>query len=494
MKVTHRRVSFSQVLGVIAAQLVAVWLGGCAASPAPVQIQDRIRMGETGLQDARGQSFVPLGVTYFRPGTGWAPQVWKEWDSVKTRRDLERLKALGANTVRVFITYGSFQMEEDRLDEVGLAKFAEFLSMAGEIGLYVQPTGLEGWEGVPDWMNREGGRGDEADRYADEANLAMQEGFWIKFVERFKGHSGILAYELANEPSIRWTSPAMAAKWRLWCQRRYATIAELQAAWGANAASSYAAIEIPAPEAKRLDQRLLDYQSFREDIAAEWTRRQANAIRSVDPSALVTIGLVQWSVPVKLFTVQQYAAFRPHKLAPWLDFLELHFYPWDSGFYQYESPAVERANLAYLDATLQATREAGLPVVLGEFGWYGGGKPTFEGGRYAYASEAQQARWNRAVIEQTRGKAVGWLAWTLYDYPDSQDPTELSGMLKPDGALKAWGRYFREVAPDLARLSKSKKPEVRRLKLDWAQAVTDPAAGDEFRAAFGQTYRQSSEK
>ncbi|MGC8991668.1 MAG: hypothetical protein ACP5MD_16255, partial [Verrucomicrobiia bacterium] len=55
-----------------------------------------------------GKRFVPFGVNYFRPGTGWAPQIWKQFDPEATRRDFARLRELGANCVRVFSTFGSF--------------------------------------------------------------------------------------------------------------------------------------------------------------------------------------------------------------------------------------------------------------------------------------------------------------------------------------------------------------------------------------------------
>src|SRR5208283_2722257 len=52
--------------------------------------------------DATGKPFVPFGVNYYRPGTGWAPQLWKQFDAKATRRDFARLKRQGANVVRVF--------------------------------------------------------------------------------------------------------------------------------------------------------------------------------------------------------------------------------------------------------------------------------------------------------------------------------------------------------------------------------------------------------
>ena len=101
--------------------------------------------------DAVGKPFVPFGVTYYRPGTGWAPQLWKEFDAEATRRDFARLKKQGASVVRVFISFGSFYTEPGRLDPDGLAKFDRLLDLADEAGLYVHPTGPDAWEGMPAW-------------------------------------------------------------------------------------------------------------------------------------------------------------------------------------------------------------------------------------------------------------------------------------------------------------------------------------------------------
>ena len=92
----------------------------------------KIRVDRThhGFSDARGKPYVPFGVSYYRPGTGWAPQVWKKFDAEATRRDFALLKKLGANVVRVFITFGSFCTEPGKLDPEGLTKFDRFLDLA----------------------------------------------------------------------------------------------------------------------------------------------------------------------------------------------------------------------------------------------------------------------------------------------------------------------------------------------------------------------------
>jgi hypothetical protein len=115
-----------------------------AGTPLPAKAPPKICVDREhhGFVDAAGKPFVPFGVTYYRPRTGWAPQLWKQFDAEATRRDFARLKGQDANVVRVFISFGSFFTEPGKLNPEGLAKFDQLLDLADEAGLYVHPTVL----------------------------------------------------------------------------------------------------------------------------------------------------------------------------------------------------------------------------------------------------------------------------------------------------------------------------------------------------------------
>lgn len=433
---------------------------------------------------ADGRPFVPFGVTYFRPNTGWAPQVWKRWDPAATRRDFARMKALGVNTVRVFLSFGSFLSEPGKVDAAGLAKFREFLSLAEEAGLYVHPTGPDHWEGLPEWARE--------DRIADEVVLASLELFWKQFATEFKGRPSLFAYDLLNEPEVRWDTVPMRAKWARWLEREFTSPVAAAAALQLKLVPK-AWTETAVPDGKvnrRNEPALLAYQRFREEVADEWTRRQVAAIKAADPQALVTAGLIQWSVPASLAGPFHYAAFRPARQAALLDFMEVHFYPLDHGAYDYRDDESERRNLAYLEAVVGEVARSGKPVVVAEFGWYGGGKPRFDGGRHPFATEEQQARWCRRLVESTRGLAQGWLNWGVFDQPEATDPSEFSGLLTADGKEKAWGREFRRLAGELQAGVKPVTVPRDRPPLDWDAAITDTAAGNEFRARYYDAWRR----
>jgi len=428
-----------------------------------------------------GKPFVPFGVNYYRPGTGWAPQIWKQFDPEATRKDFARMKELGVNCVRVFLTFHSFYTDPGVLRTEGLEKFDRFLSLAEEAGIYVHPTGPEHWEGPPNWRPV---------AIAHEGTLKAAEEFWKLFVARYRGRNVIFAYDLKNEPDVGWKIDIIKPQWNAWLEKKYATVEKLTAAWDATNQLAFGTIEIPTPKNKLKDPQLLDFQSFREDIADEWTRRQAAAIKSADPNALVTVGCLQTSVPSRFWGgISDYTGYRPSRQAKFLDFLEIHFYPSERGGYEYKSEDDELANLSYLEGIVREVARAGKPVVLAEFGWYGGAeKPKFDKGAHPQASEEKQAEYCRHVIETSAGFVVGWLNWGLYDNSQATDCSELTGLLTVDGKTKAWGKTFQELSTKYRGKTISAAKIGPRPDLDWDACVTSAAAAKQFRDQYFQAF------
>ncbi len=447
----------------------------------------KIRITPAGrtFETEEGKAFVPFGVNYYRPGTGWAPQLWKQFDAQATRQDFDHMSRLRVNCVRVFLTYGSFFMEDDSLNAEGLAKFDQLLRIAEEAGIYIHPTGPDHWEGLPTWAAR--------DRIAEERVLRALETFWRLFARRYRGRNVIFAYDLLNEPQVPWDTPALRRRWNRWLVARYATAAKAARAWGVDVQSIRWQDQPPPPaEDAPGSRQLLDYQHFREGIADQWTRRQVTTIKSVDPDALVTVGLIQWSVPALLPGVRHYSAFRPRRQAKLLDFMEVHFYPLAGGFFEYGGPEDEQRNLAYLESVVREVALTGRPVVLAEFGWYGGGKLTIDRGAHPPATGEQQARWCRRAVETTQGLAAGWLNWGLYDQPEARDVSQLTGLLTADGKPKAWAREFRRLARLLTAKPMAPAELGHRPSLDWDRSITSRQAGQQFREEYRRAFRSQT--
>jgi hypothetical protein len=260
----------------------------------PPRPLSKIRVARDGrtFVAGRGQPFVPFGVNYYRPGTGWAPQLWKQFDPAATREDFARMKERGVNCVRVFLTFHSFYTDAGVLRPEGLAKFDQFLTLAEAAGIYVHPTGPDHWEGPPNWRPV---------AIADETTLSALETFWKLFAARYRGRNVIFAYDLRNEPDVGWDLDLLKPQWNAWLRQKYGTLENIRTAWGATNQLELGRIPIPAAKNALKRPDLLDYQSFREEIADAWTGRQAAAIKSVDPTALVTVGCLQTSVPSRFW-------------------------------------------------------------------------------------------------------------------------------------------------------------------------------------------------
>jgi hypothetical protein len=444
----------------------------------------RVAADYRGFVTADGKPFVPMGINYYARGTGWAPRLWKKFNAQATRQDFARMKALGVNCVRVFLSHGSFFMQPDALLPEGLAKFDQFLAIAEEAGIYVHPTGPDGWEEFPAWA--------QCDRIADDTYLVALETFWRQFGRRYRGRSVIFAYDLRNEPGVGWNTPTTLAKWNAWLQTRYGSAEKLAQAWRVPPQAIHWGHEIqPLGDGPPRSRPLLEFDHFREGLADQWTRRQVQAIKSVDPQALVTVGFLSGTVPAHETWGGGYACFQPQRQAKFLDFLEVHLYPNMSGY----TDEAEQRNLAYCESVAREVAAAGKPVVIAEFGWYGGGPIDVAKSRInkplhlPAVSEEQQAQWCRKLIETTQGFATGWLNWGLYDHPEANDCAQRTGLFTVDGKPKAWAREFHELATVMAGRVLSPPRLGPRPALDWDSCITSSAARREFAEAYYQAFQ-----
>ena len=406
-----------------------------------------------------GRPFVPFGTNYYDPNTGWPPKVWQRFDPNRVSEHFAVMKNLGVNCARVFLAASAFQPDVNSVDEESLRKLDTLIRIARRSGIRLILTGPDHWEGRPDYW--------EPDRFAGEPALRALETFWETVAARYRGEPAIFAWDLLNEPQMPWFVETWEPKWNAWLEAKYGDRAGLKAAWTdeLKEAESWGRIAVADDEADAGNPRLLDWQRFREHLADEWVRRQVEIIRRVDPTHPITVGYIQWSYPIiRPGDPSLYAAFNPHRQAQWLDFISVHFYPlmgrpfgskrnWDN-------------NLAYLQSIL-AYCHAGKPVVLSEFGWYGGGQPP---GR-PFLSEDEQSRWLTAEVEASRRMADGWLSWPFADTPDSDDMSRFGGLMKWDMVHKLWAWRFRTYAHNLDVLS---QPTPELPTFDFAPSLTTP--------------------
>lgn len=461
---------------------LAAALASAASTTETVAGFARVASGRDGFE-VQGEPWHPFGCNYFDPHVGWAPKLWQQFDAAKVEEHFRVMRDLGVNVVRVFLTAQSFFPTGVELEPEALRKFDTMLDIARRHGIRVHPTGPDHWEGRAAWR--------DTDFYADPAALEAQARFWRLFAARYKDEPALFAYDLLNEPHIRWSSPQMEPQWRAWLRQRYARIDLLRQAWGERAENVDTFEDAPAPPdaAAPGSRLLLDYQLFRESLADRWTQIQVDAIRSVDPNHPITVGLIQWSAPVLYGNPSVYCAFRPSRIAPMLDFQSVHFYPFFEGS-PFASEESFDLNRAYLELLLRYVKAGApsRPLLVGEFGWHGG-TGRLHDGKAAHTPE-QQARWCRAAVLQGRGVAAGWLNWAYADTPSSRDMTKFSGLVTETGERKPWGRAFQALARDPAQWADGVQPPAAIVEFDVERAITDSQAAQAMLRGYCEAWKR----
>ncbi len=419
------------------------------------------------IEQGSGQSFVPFGTNYYDPNTGWAPKVWQQFDPNRVAGHFKVMNELGVNCARVFLAAATFQPDVNTVSEEALQKLDTLIQIARQSGIRLILTGPDHWEGSPAYW--------KPDRFAGEQALTALDNFWQVVGRRYRGEPAILAWDLLNEPQMPWFRETWRPKWNAWLEKKYSDRDGLKNAWVDELKDDepWGNIGVPEDVANEGDPRLLDWQMFREHLADQWVQRQVQTLQQADPTHLITVGYIQWSYPiVRPGDPSLYSAFNPHRQAQWLDFISVHFYPlmgqplasksnWDSNL------AYLQTILAYCHVGKGSASGGPKPVVLGEYGWYGGGAVQ----NRQFLTEDEQASWLSAEIEASRPLADGWLSWPFADTPDSTDMSIYGGLVKPDMTYKLWARRFIVYAANRAALP---QPTPELPTFDFAASLTTP--------------------
>lgn len=438
--------------------LALVALAGCASSRRVTLVT--VTPDGRGFAEAESsRPFVPFGTNYYDPNTGWPPQVWKQFDPDAVTLHFELMSKLGVNCARIFLAAATFQPDVNTVDEESLEKLDALIKIARKAGIRLILTGPDHWEGRPPYW--------KPDRFAGPEALRALDHFWTVVGQRYRGEPAILAWDLLNEPQMPWHLESWDPQWNEWLKTKYENQEGLKAAWGDELKDSetIGGIEPAKNVAAKGNPRLHDWQLFREHLADRWVQRQVRVLREADPTHLITVGYIQWSFPViRPGDPNLYSAFNPHRQAQWLDFISIHFYPLLGR--PFGSRTNWDRNIAYLQNML-AYCQTGKPVVLGEFGWYGGGAPQ---GR-PHLMEDEQGRWIGAEIEASRRLVQGWLSWPFADNREATDMSVFGGMVTYNLANKLWGLRFRSYAAALYMLP---QPTPELPAFDYSDSLTAP--------------------
>lgn len=268
------------------------WAGCATSTPRPAVALERIVVAADGrgfVGRPSGTPFVPWGFNYDHdePDHRLIEAYWHdEWDKVVT--DFRAMRDLGATVIRIHVQFGRFMPTPSAPDARELARLSQLVSLAEELGLRLNLTGLGCYlkDEVPAWY----------DTLNEEERWAAQAAFWAAIAARCTGRPGVFCYNLMNEPVVPggkradgdWLGPPFAERFH------FVQFITLDRAGR------------PRPQ-----------------VAADWIRTLTTAIRQHDPDTLITVGLVDWSLDRPGLT----SGFVPQVIGPELDFLSVHLYP-----------------------------------------------------------------------------------------------------------------------------------------------------------------------
>ncbi|MGA8473511.1 MAG: cellulase family glycosylhydrolase [Candidatus Cybelea sp.] len=156
-----------------------------------------------------------LGINYWPRRS--AMYMWQRFDIDEIAADMGRIKALGLDVVRFFLSWEAFQPEPNAMDAATLRRFDAMMERIAEAGLQAMPTlfcgHMSGVNWLPGWtLERETTHGrfrtiaggsivDRAigDFYANPELLRAQDLFARRVGERLRGHPALFAWDLGNE-------------------------------------------------------------------------------------------------------------------------------------------------------------------------------------------------------------------------------------------------------------------------------------------------------
>jgi hypothetical protein len=448
-------------------------------------VSDFIKVNPDGWTFSRrksGTPFVPFGTNYYDPMAGWPPHIWKNFEADTTRSNFERMRSLGVNIIRFHLAYPSFYDQRGQLNQRGIEKLTQLLQICGEFDIAALITGLVYYEGLPKWSTN--------DYFVDDEvrdNLCV---FWRALASPLKGEETVFGYDIYNEPSIPWQSRLLEEKWRLYLRNKYGKARALNEAGAASAAvSELNQISIPMPHWNAQPSLVFEFRMFQERLAFSWLQAQTEAIRDADSNHLVTIGINPWTFPDLKFVDVGYGkcrGFNTHFVAPLVDFMSVHYYPisfFFAGDYPdpVSSEAGRRLAIDLCEGQCRLSYE-NKPVILEEFGWYGGGAPGWAGHveRLPFKSQGEHASYCKALVEASREWCSGWIQWAYGDTPQSPDISQFGGLVDRDGEPKAWAREFSALAQMIQGTVPSRKMGVGRKQVDLFNLYTSETAENTF--------------
>jgi len=375
-----------------------------------------------------GKKWYPHGVNYM-PSTGIGVEdneyfeYWlgaKPYDPEFVQRDLERIKAIGLNSVSIFIYHRS----------LGANNLLDFLRRCDELGLKVN---LSLRPGTP-----------------------MDDDYWPRWKEiieknRLWEQDVVWAYDIAWEPFFGTEAQRRRYDplWREWLVKEHGSLDAARKAWGMGKAGG----EITGPTGWQLTHDgphrrfVADYRRFADELVQQRYLDAYRKIKSIDPNHLISFRMTVTGDPT--YNSAHRMPYDFPGVAKAMDFLAPEGYGRVGDW--------ERVKAGLFTVAYARACAPGKPVF-----WAEAGVSAWDNEAMAATPEKLgfQARFYRDFYRMMLESHSNGVAW--WWYPGGYRVNERSdyGIINPDGTDRPVTRVIREFGPKLTAERVAPKPDV----------------------------------
>jgi len=438
------------------------------------------------FQEEGGSFFTPFGgniLNDVHPGQG---TLFDHFVADDVERRFAAMQTFGLNTLRQPIGVNHVYDAGTGLKAEGMRNWTCFISLAEQYGVRVMPVG--GYLGSNDWF--------DAELLADDGKpLEDSCAFWTAFAGAFTAHPAIFAWDLRNETlydlqehmtigsgDASGAYANLVSGWPAYLEARYGTVEMMNAhygRWGSFAEFAEVPVFIRFTDDPG-NPVAFDFRNYFNEKGFQWSRRQVETLRAADPQHMVCSGNNGWLFPdMDLWLANGFHNRAHHEL---YDFITIHPYPAPQCLPTGHGDPLEGGEpLAFwLDAVVGMARmdHYGKPVVLQEFGWYGGGTSRFLC-ELPYRSEQAHADYTRTLIERLLPHANGFVNWPLCDMPAANDTSNHGGLFTHDMQPKPLAAAYQELAAQVNGTPRHRQPATATLSTSLLMLYTSRAYQDE---------------
>lgn len=425
----------------------------------------RVAADRWNFETAPGQYISPIGGNILNDQHPDRGTLFQHFDAADCDRRLGLMASLGLNCLRQAIGVNEVFDPQSGLKAQGLKNWDTFIGLAEKHGIYLMPVG--GYVGGGDWF--------DTFRLADNGkSLDDSCRFWEAFVGHNAGHPAVWAWDLRNELLYSERAPWFFVReggdpavignmlrdaWPQWLEARYGTVATMNRLYQANYADFAEVSGSVKFEENPFDLRAADFRAYLNDRGYRWCKRQCEVIRAASPGHMIVSGNNTWLSPDQdLFLAN---GFHNQALHDLFDFVTFHPYPACQAVPNGRGDPLDGGEpLKYWFHSLIGNARMdhyGKPVVVQEFGWYGGGESRFLG-PLPYRSEQEHADYTAQLIETLIPHVNGFINWPTMDMPKAGDISNHGGIFTHDGKPKELAKVYAKYAPLLSHKKLVRQP------------------------------------